>query len=38
MTKISSVIQLKGGAGKSTVAIYLEAMLAEKGKKASMST
>ena len=32
MTKIVSVIQLKGGAGKSTVATNLAAMLAEKGK------
>jgi len=32
MTKIISVIQLKGGAGKSTVATNLAAMLSEKGK------
>jgi len=32
VTKIISVIQLKGGAGKSTVATNLAAMLAEKGK------
>ena len=32
MTQIISVIQLKGGAGKSTVATNLAAMLAERGK------
>jgi len=31
MTKIISVIQLKGGAGKSTVATNLAGMLNEKG-------
>jgi MinD-like ATPase involved in chromosome partitioning or flagellar assembly len=33
MTKIISVIQLKGGAGKSTVVTNLAAMLVEKAKK-----
>ena len=37
MTKIISVIQLKGGAGKSTVATNLAAMLAEKAKKLQLT-
>jgi cellulose biosynthesis protein BcsQ len=32
MTKIIGVIQLKGGAGKSTVATNLAGMLSEKSK------